>query len=146
MDRNERHTAVANTGVRLSTLWIFAMFNYLYCDIAGLMDASLLKQYLTGNVQGLHVTQGLLLAGAVLMEIPIAMTVLSRVTRRRTNRRLNIIAGTVMTIAQSATLLTDSPTTYYVFFSAIEIACTSLIVWYAWNWRVSEVSGVPRAG
>jgi hypothetical protein len=27
------------------------------------------------------------------------------------------------------------PTLYYLFFAAIEIACTSLIVWYAWHWK-----------
>ena len=35
--------------ILLSTLWIFAILNYLYCDIMGLMDVNLLKQYLTGT-------------------------------------------------------------------------------------------------
>ena len=33
----------------LSTLWIFVMFNDVYWDILGLLNASLLKQYLTGT-------------------------------------------------------------------------------------------------
>ncbi len=120
---------------RFSTLWIFAMFNYLYCDIVGLMDPELLNQYLNGNVDGLELTPGFLLGAAVLMEIPISMIVLSRVTKLRTSRWLNIIAGTVMTIVQSATLLIGTPAMYYAFFSVIEIACTALIVWYAWKWK-----------
>jgi Family of unknown function (DUF6326) len=36
---------------RLSTLWIFASLNYLYCDVASLMDPQLLPQYLRGNVK-----------------------------------------------------------------------------------------------
>ena len=120
---------------RFSTLWIFVMFNYLYCDIVGLMDPELLNQYLNGNVDGLELTPGFLLGAAVLMEIPISMTVLSRVTKLRTSRWLNIIAGTVMTIVQSATLLIGTPAMYYAFFSVIEIACTALIVWYAWKWK-----------
>ena len=43
---------------RLSTLWIFASLNYLYCDIASLMDPQLLPQYLRGNVNGLVFTPG----------------------------------------------------------------------------------------
>jgi hypothetical protein len=124
--------------VRLSTLWIFAMFNYLYCDIVSLMDPELLGQYLAGNVDGLHITPGFLFGAAVLMEIPISMIVLSRVARPRASRWLNIVAGAVMTIVQSATLLVGTPAMYYAFFSVIEIACTALIVWYAWHWRTSE--------
>ena len=119
----------------LSTLWIFVMFNYLYCDIVSLMDSELLKQYLTGNVDGLDLTPQFLLGAAALMEIPISMIVLSRITNERTSRWLNIVAGTVMTLVQSATLLLGTPAMYYVFFSAIEITCTALIVWYAWKWR-----------
>jgi hypothetical protein len=43
---------------RLSTLWIFASLNYLYCDVASLMDPQLLPQYLRGNVNGLEFTPG----------------------------------------------------------------------------------------
>ncbi len=123
---------------RLSTLWIFAMLNYLYCDVVSLMDAGFLKQYMTGNVGGMHLTQGFLLGGGILMEIPTAMVLLSRVLEYKANRWANIIAGLIMTIAQLLTLFVGtSPTSYYMFFSAIEIACTALIVWLAWKWSNS---------
>jgi hypothetical protein len=32
-----------NKKTMLSTLWIFATLNYLYCDIMSLMDSNLLK-------------------------------------------------------------------------------------------------------
>jgi len=47
---------------KLSTLWIFATLNYLYCDVVTLMDPGLLKQFLAGNVGGMDVSQGFLLA------------------------------------------------------------------------------------
>ena len=37
-----------------------------------------------------------------------------------------------------------SATAYYWFFSIVEIACTSTIVWYAWNW-VSPTPSTPTA-
>ena len=137
--QGHRHFSMRNPGVTLSTLWIFVMLNYLYCDLLGFMDSGMLKQYLTGHVSGLDVTQGFLLGAAVLMEIPIAMVVLSRVLKPKTSRRANIAAGAFMTVVQIASLFVGSLTMYYAFFSAIEIACTSFIVWYAWRWRVSEV-------
>ena len=63
---------------KLSLLWIFLLFNYLYCDVLGMFDASILKEVLTGNIGGMQMTQGFLLGAAILMEIPIAMVILSR--------------------------------------------------------------------
>jgi hypothetical protein len=120
---------------KLSTLWIFVALNYLYCDIVSLMDPELLPLYLRGNVNGLELTPGFLLGAGILVEIFIAMILLSRVLPYRTNRWANIVAGTIMTAVQLATLFVGVPAPYYLFFSVIEIATTVLIVWFAWNWR-----------
>lgn len=69
------------------------------------------------------------------MEIPIAMILLSRILKYRVNRWANIIAGSVKTVVMvSSMFVGDGPTLYYLFCGTIEIACTSFIVWYAWNW------------
>jgi uncharacterized protein DUF6326 len=119
----------------LSTLWIFVTLNYLYCDVVSLMDPELLPQYLRGNVNGLEFTPGFLLGAGILVEIFIAMVLLSRVLPYRANRWANIAAGALMTAVQSATLFVGIPAPYYLFFSVIEIATTVVIVWLAWNWR-----------
>jgi hypothetical protein len=110
--------------VRLSTLWVFMLLNYLYCDVLGLFDPGLPK----------NLTQEALLAASFLMEIPIAMVVLSRVLKYRPNRWANVIAGAFMAVVQVSTLFIGTPTTYYLFFSVIEIACLLFIVWTAWSW------------
>jgi hypothetical protein len=111
---------------KLSTLWLFATLNYLYCDVVTLMDP--IKH---GSMQ---LTQGFLLGASVLVEIPIAMVLISRIVKYPANRWANIIAGIVMTVVQFATLFVTVPTMYYAFFSAIEIATTATIVLYAWKW------------
>lgn len=120
--------------ILLSTLWIFAILNYLYCDILGIMDVNLLKQYLTGQVGGMTINEGFLLGAAILMEIPIAMVLLSRILNYRPNRWANIIAGIIMTLVQIATLFAGAPTKYYLFCSIIEITTSMVIVWLAWKW------------
>ena len=40
-----------------SRLWIFASLNYLYADLAGLMDTNMLSQYLAGMVDGTKITR-----------------------------------------------------------------------------------------
>ncbi len=138
MNTNKK-TAEIDMKVKLSTLWIFVMFNYLYCDILGLFDPVVLKELMTGYAGGLQITQEFLLGAAILMEIPIAMVLLSRILKYKANRWANIIAGAIMTVVQFSSLFFgSSPTIYYIFFSIIEIACTSLIVWYAWKWLNPE--------
>jgi len=125
--------------VKLSLLWIFAMFNYLYADVMTLMDSSVLKELMKGYAGPIQITQGFLLGGAILIETAIAMVLLSRVLKYRANRWANIIAGAIHTAAVFASMFVGTPAPYYIFFGTIEIACTSLIVWYAWKWPKPEL-------
>lgn len=121
---------------RFQTLWIFVMLNYLYCDLISNMDANVLKDLLAGHAGSIQVNQEFMLGAAFLMEIPIAMVLLSRVLKYRANRWANIIAGAVMTIVQLSSLFFGTgPTLHYVFYSIIEIACTLFIAWNAWQWK-----------
>lgn len=125
--------------VLLSTLWIFATVNYLFCDVMTLMNAEDLQQILTGTVGSLEMTPKFLLYAAIYMEIPLAMILLSRIVKFRINRILNIAAGSVMTVIQIMSMFVGSGVTpHYIFFSIIEIGCTAFIVWYAWTWTNGE--------
>lgn len=121
--------------VLLSSLWVFVMLNYLYADVISLMDPVLLPQWLAGNVEGMAITRPFLLGAAVMMEVPIAMTLLSRVLPYRANRWANIGAAVFKTVVMVATLFVGRPSGYYVFFATIEIACTVFIAALAWRWR-----------
>ena len=136
----EQKTNEIDMKVKLSTLWIFVMFNYIYADILTLMDPTVLKELITGTVGGIELTQGFLLGAAILMETAIVMVVLSRVLKYRANRWVNIISGIIHTAAVFLSLFVGTPAMYYTFFATIEIACTLLIVWYAWKWVNPEVS------
>ncbi len=112
--------------VRLSMLWAFLMFNYLYADVMALFDPGIARDAMTGTA---------LLAASFLMEIPMAMVLLSRTLTMRPNRWANVIAGTLMAVVAVSTLLfVGPPTSYYVFFGAVEIPCLLFIVWTAWRW------------
>lgn len=133
----QKATDVRDMKVRLSTLWIFAVFNYLYADIHSLIDPTILKQIMTGYVGSLHITQWFLLGSAILIETAIAMILLSRTLEYRANRWANIIIGALhpAVVILSVFLGGTMPALYYIFFATIEVVCTSLIVWYAWRWK-----------
>jgi hypothetical protein len=123
----------------LSTVWLFVLLNFIYCDILGMHEAGYLKDILAGHAGGIEFTPGFLLGASVLMEIPIAMVLLSRVLKYKVNRWANIAAGAVMAIVQISSLfLGTAPTPSYIFFSVIEIAGLLFIVWSAWKWTNSE--------
>ena len=128
----------------LSTLWIFAILNYLYADVYTLTFNPVLqpeswKQFLYGNVGGVQLTDGFVLITAVLMETSIAMVLLSRILNYSANRWANVGVGAFHTLFVAWSLLGQTPSIYYLFFSAVEITCTLFIAWYAWQWRI------PRA-
>jgi hypothetical protein len=119
----------------LSTLWIFVTANYIICDVFSNMDPAFLNELLDNKeLLGLPVDQKFLLLSAIFMEIPIAMILLSRVLKYRVNRWANIIAGTIMTLAQTSSLFVGPPTLHYTFYSIIEISCTLFIIGYSWKW------------
>jgi hypothetical protein len=137
LNSNVKTTETKDRKVILSTLWIFAMFNYLYADITSSMDSSVLKELITGVVGGMQITPWFLLGGAILMETAIAMVLLSRVLKYRANRVMNIIVGIIHTVAVLASIFVGGgvPAPYYIFFITVEVACTLFIIWYAWKWR-----------
>lgn len=127
-------TAKMDMKVKLSTLWIFVMFNMVFADIIGFMNPGALEEIITGTV-GIEITQGLLLVFSILLEIPIAMIVLSRILQYRANRWANIVAAVItilFVIGGGSAYLS------YLFFATVEVACMLLIIWNAWNWPKQE--------
>jgi hypothetical protein len=123
-----------NKNTLLSTLWIFVTINYLYCDLIGLMDAHYLKQYLTGEVEGMKINPEFLLVAAILMEIPISMILFSKILKDRTNACANLGASFIKTVVMIVTFFLGNVSIYYTFFGIIEIATTIFIFFYALKW------------
>ena len=121
--------------VLLSTLWIFLVVNFIFCDVFGLHHAEYLNDILNGNADGMPITQEFLLCFSVVMEIPMAMILVSRLLTPKYNRILNMIFGALLAIVQLWSLTVGSATLHYWFFSVIEIATCISIVWIAWKWE-----------
>jgi hypothetical protein len=140
MNTNSKTVEMPDRKAVLSTLWIFLAVNYIYCDLLSQMEPAVLRELITtGTLGSIQVTQVFLLSAAIMMEIPFAMILLSRVLPYRVNRWANIIAGAIMVAIQVGTMGMGTPSTlHYLFYSAIEVACNLFIVWYAWKWTNPE--------
>ena len=126
-----------DTKQRLSLLWIFALLNYLYADVLALFA-------IAGKGNSFEpLPPWALMGSAVLMEIPIAMILASRLLPFRANRLANIAAGGIETLAVVSMQFVFPLATgawheqmfpSYIFFGMIETVCTSVIIWQAWTW------------
>src|SRR5450756_2659731 len=81
MNTNWTTAGIEDVKVKLSTFWVFVMFNMLAADILIFEYPGFLKGIMTGYAEKLRITPGLLLIAAIMMEIPIAMIFLSRVLK-----------------------------------------------------------------
>jgi hypothetical protein len=123
-----------DTKVLFSALWIFLAVNYIYRDILSNMEPGVLQGYMAGKVGEITITQGFLLAGALMMEIPFVMIILSQVLKGAANRWANIIAAILMIVIEVGTMgLGTAPTLHYLFYSLIVIASNLFIIWIAWK-------------
>lgn len=129
MERSDK-TEISNAvkaKLTLSIFWTFVLFNYIYADFFKVMAL--------GSV---HLPKEYMLAAAVVMEIPIAMVLLSWLLPHGLNRWANIVTGAIMTAVIIFTLVGtvgEPGMAFYVFFQVIEIVSTSAIVWIAFTWR-----------
>jgi hypothetical protein len=130
MNTNKKTTGMEDMKVKLSTLWVFLMFNMVFADIVGFLNPGTLEEMIA-----MKPAQGLLLVFSILLEIPIAMIVLSRVLKYRANRWANIIAGAITILW---VIGGGNTSVSYIFFATIEVVCMLLIVWYAWKWTEQE--------
>jgi hypothetical protein len=115
---------------RLSTFWIVVMINMAFADIIGFMIPGALEKIMNGSAASFPITQELMLAFAIITEIPIVMIFLSRVLKNKFNRWVNIIASIITIVFIVAGGSSDLS---YRFFETIEIVCLLLIAWYAWK-------------
>ncbi len=121
-----------DTKVLLSTLWIVVMINMLKADVLSLFIPGATDELArTSTSAGTPIPQ-LMLGGAIMMEISIAMIILSRVLRYGVNRWVNIIVS-LITIAFVVGGGASYP--HYIFIAAVEVICLLLVIWFAWKWR-----------
>ncbi len=142
MDTNQKLITM-DMKAKLSISWIFVLLNVIFRDIHELFRPGLLAEMMTGTVNGVQMTEGILLVAGIVLEIPIAMVLLSRVLPYRINRWANLIAGVIaipLVIGIGPKDLDD------MFFATIEVVSLTLLIWFAWKWPNPELSPNKRIG
>ena len=122
----------ASTRTVLSTLWIFLLLNIFARDIHELGRPGMLEQMMSGVIDGVKITEGLMLIGGIMIEIPILMVLLSQILPFKISRWANIGAGILtMLITISVNL---NPDLDNWFFLGFKIAALFGVIWVSWRW------------
>ncbi|MGB3242969.1 MAG: DUF6326 family protein [Sulfitobacter sp.] len=125
-----------NRRLLLSILWVFIILNFFARDIHEFGRPGMLEQMISGTIDGVVVTEVLMLIGGIMIEIPILMTVLALLLPHGLNRWANIGVGIltmVMLVAMNIKPVLDN-----VFFMGIQLMALIAIVGIAWQWRASQ--------
>jgi MFS family permease len=122
-------SAVSDRRMVLSTLWIFLLLNYLYVDLAMVIFRPGAYQKMASQM-----SQEVVLGFTILIEIPIAMVLFSRVVKYGVNRWANLVAVVVNIAFVVGPLTTGRPPLFYAFVSIIELVTLVFMLWYAWTW------------
>ena len=127
-----------NVKLKLSALWVTLMFFYAYRDIIGFMEPGHLEQFMAGEIEGIVITQALLMVSVIIQAIPSVMVFLSLVLKAKANRWTNIILGLVYIAVLVGFSTVGEITILYLFYAIAEAGLLALIVWHAWKWPKLE--------
>lgn len=126
-----------NEKALLSILWIFLVVNLFFCELLSFMHCYASENQLISHLYGINMSRLVLLASAIMMEIPMIMILIARLCRRKCCRVLNIICSFLVIIIKiwSLNVNTTNNTPHQWFFFAIEIITCIFIIWIAFSWK-----------
>jgi ABC-type tungstate transport system substrate-binding protein len=93
------------------------------------------------TVNGVTVTDQVLLLGGIMLQLPLAMALLSRVLPDRASRWANLVAALAsVAIVLVPTLVTSTPDPDDLLFAAAELVGLLFIIGSAWTWRPATMT------
>jgi hypothetical protein len=123
--------------IKLSALWVARMLVGFLGDVLRFFEPGMLEQIIAGDVEGMEMTQGFLLLGAIVFVLPIVMVFLSLTLPYKANRWANIILA-IFIFGFDLVGLPTYTAAHAIFLIIVGLAFNALTVWYAWKWPKPE--------
>jgi hypothetical protein len=114
----------------LSSLWTFVALNIAFADILGLYTPGVIPEVIEGVIEGVTITENMMLIAAVFIQIPVAMIVAMQFLPLRAWRAVNTLAAVVTAVFVVAG---GSLKPHYIFFASCEILALLLIARLVWQ-------------
>ncbi len=118
---------------KLSSLWIYIFLNMIFRDLHQFGNVEFVEGMMTGVVDGVQITEGLMLIGGIMIAVPLLMVPLNQFLNFRANRLANLFIGVLQIVVIIGVNM--APDLDDIFFAVIELTALVLIVGLAWNWK-----------
>ena len=118
---------------KLSSLWVFVFLNMIFRDLHQLGSPGFIEEIMTGVVNGVHITDGLILIGGIMIAVPLLMIPLIQFLNFKANRLENLFMGVLQIVSTIG--VNRAPDLDDVFFAVVELVALVLIVGLAWKWK-----------
>ena len=115
--------------IKLSALWAALMLTYLLGDVLRIFSGD----FTAGELNGLQISQELMLGMAALLVIPALMVFLSVTLKRSLSRWINIGLA-IFFFGFNLIGLPTYASAYDQFLIIVGLILNVLIIWYAWKW------------
>jgi hypothetical protein len=119
--------------VKLSALWIYVFLNMIFRDLHQFGNVDFVEGMMTGVVDGVQITEGLMLIGGIMIAVPLLMVPLTQFLNFRANRLANLFIGVLQFVVVIGVNM--APDLDDIFFAVIELTALALIVRLAWKWK-----------
>jgi hypothetical protein len=119
--------------LKLSSLWIFVFLNMIFRDLHQFGNVDFVEGMMTGVVDGVQITEGLMLIGGIMIAVPLLMVPLTQFLNFRANRLANLFIGMLQFVVIIGVNM--APDLDDIFFAVIELTALVLIVGLAWKWK-----------
>ena len=121
----------------LAGLWIVLMILFLYADVFSLYRTGQIEKMISGYMGPFIVSQNSLLLSSILMAIPALMIIISLTIKSNINRYINIVVGFLYILVEIGNMIGET-WIYYLFYGALELAITIIIIINSIKWPKNE--------
>jgi hypothetical protein len=117
----------------LSTLWIYVLLSMLFRDVHEFLRDGFIHELATaGTVNGSEVSGSTLLVSGLVLQLPLAMVVLSRILPRRISRVANTGVAAIMALGVVGVWPKDADDIVFGIFQLVGLAAI-VIICHRWH-------------
>ena len=115
-------------------MWLFVGIGFIAQTVLNILKPGVLAQITAGNLEGMKITQEVMLVWAVMFLFPLVMAILSLALKDSINRWANIIVGIVVVILCLIGFSEYRADAYAILILTTRIIVAALIIWLSYKW------------
>ena len=123
---------------RIAVLWVLMAVAMSAHGIMGLLEPGMIEEAMSGELEGLALTPGVLVFMTLFWLVPLWLAFFSMTVKGSSNRWVNFILGIIFVILNLWHFSEHLASPAQILIIGSTVVATALIAWYAWTWPKQE--------